>query len=457
MFSIAQIRGVVAIATLALACGACGGSSSSDHGTGPAAYPLKVSADGRLLVDQRDEPFLVQGDAAWGLIAAATIEDAELYLENRKQKGFNAVLVKLLEHRFVDRPPLNIYGHGPFTTPGDFSTPNEAYFAHVDRVIRKANEKNILVLLAPAYLGFEGGNEGWFREMKANGTVKLRNYGRYLGNRYKVFPNILWVEAGDFNPPTPELVRAVAEGILDNDPDHLHTAHCGRRNSAIDCFPDEDWLTVNASYTSFITYEKVLEDYQRTPFKPFFLLDAQYENENGSTSTSLRAQAYWAILSGAQGQLFGNNPVWVFDGVPLHPPPYLWQEGLDDQGSRDMPRVTALFASRPWHRLVPDSTHQVLTDGFGSFGSNNYVTAASTPGGRLVMAYIPSTGTGRRTLRVDMSALSGPAQGRWYNPTSGEYTPISGSPFANTDSRTFTTPGNNGTGTNDWALVLEVH
>ena len=121
-----------------------------------------------------------------------------------------------------------------------------------------------------------------------------------------------------------------------------------------------------------------------------------------------------------------------------------------------MPHVTALFASRTWYSLVPDEAHDVVTNGFGSFGSNNYVTAARTPDGRLVMAYIPSTGTGTRSVTVDMSELSGQAQGRWYNPTNGTYTQISGSPFANTGSRTFATPGNNGTDTNDWALVLEI-
>jgi hypothetical protein len=120
-----------------------------------------------------------------------------------------------------------------------------------------------------------------------------------------------------------------------------------------------------------------------------------------------------------------------------------------------MPRVTALFDSRDWHDLVPDDDHEVVTSGYGSFGSTGYVTAARTPDGRLVMAYIPSTGTGARSLTVDMSELAGQAQGRWYNPTTGAYTDIAGSPFANTGSRTFTTPGNNGTGTNDWALVLD--
>jgi len=51
---------------------------------------------------------------------------------------------------------------------------------------------------------------------------------------------------------------------------------------------------------------------------------------------------------------------------------------------------------------------------------------------------------------VNMAKLSGPATARWYNPATGTYTVVSGSPFANTGSRTFN-PGASG----DWVLVLE--
>ena len=71
------------------------------------------------------------------------------------------------------------------------------------------------------------------------------------------------------------------------------------------------------------------------------------------------------------------------------------------------------------------------------------------------MAYVPSTGAGTRTITVNMGRLSEPANARWYNPTNGSCTAIEGSPLANSGSRDFTTPGDNGTGTNDWVLVLE--
>jgi Putative collagen-binding domain of a collagenase len=41
------------------------------------------------------------------------------------------------------------------------------------------------------------------------------------------------------------------------------------------------------------------------------------------------------------------------------------------------------------------------------------------------MAYMPSA----REISVNMSRLAGPATGRWYDPTSGTYRMIAGSPW----------------------------
>lgn len=81
-------------------------------------FPVRVSSNGRYLVDAGGAPFLLHGDTAWSLIVQLTNDEAEEYLENRRQKGFNAILFNLIEHRFADDWPKNKYGHGPFKTPG---------------------------------------------------------------------------------------------------------------------------------------------------------------------------------------------------------------------------------------------------------------------------------------------------------------------------------------------------
>src|SRR6185436_7065290 len=139
------------------ACGGGGGSSPPVTATTTSTFPLHVDSSNRFLVDAAGKPFLLHGDSAWSLIGDLSNADAEQYLEDRRQKGFNTVLVSLLEHKFSTHAPNNATNDPPFTTPGDYGTPNEAYFAHADQIIQMAASKGMLVLLTPSYLGFRGG------------------------------------------------------------------------------------------------------------------------------------------------------------------------------------------------------------------------------------------------------------------------------------------------------------
>ena len=53
-----------------------------------------------------------------------------------------------------------------------------------------------------------------------------------------------------------------------------------------------------------------------------------------------------------------------------------------------------------------------------------------------------------------MRKLAGPVRGRWYDPTNGTYHTIGDSPSAASGTATFTTPGSNSSGDDDWVLVL---
>ncbi len=435
---------------------ACIGGPAAAQSASP--FPVRVSANGRNLEDAGGAPFLIHGDTAWSLPVQVTKTEADQYLENRRQKGFNAILVNLIEHLLCDNPPNNREGNGPFTTPGDFSTPNEAYFAHADWVLAKAAEKGILVLLTPCYLGYGGGNQGWWAEVNANGAAKCRNYGQYLGNRYRSFTNIVWVHGGDYNPPAgsngERYALEILLGIQDQDAAKLHTFHGGRGTTALQQAAFAPYLALDAVYTAEITYPKSLEAYNRTNFKPHFILEANYENE-GPSRAILRAQSCWSNLSGSTGQVFGNTPVWSYGTTAWPSYGWTWQAAMDAAGSQDQARLKPVFASRAWQALVPDQNHATVTAGYGTSGQTNYVTAGRAGDGTLVMAYVSPTGTGTRTITVDMARLSASANARWVNPATGAVSTVSGSPFANSGSRTFTTPGDNGTGANDWVLVLE--
>jgi len=438
-------------------------STAAMHDAWPGAhFPLHVSPSGRYLVDAEGKPFLIHGDTAWSLIAQLKREDVERYLDDRRAHGFNAILVNLLEHRFSSNPPANAYGQPPFLTPGDFSTPNEAYFAHADWVMRRAREKGLLVLLAPAYLGVDGGPEGWYREMSANGIAKLRQFGEFLGNRYRSFQNILWVHGGDYNPPQKVLVRAIVEGIRAIEPNALHTAHGAPGTAAIDYWNDEPWLQVNNIYTYDAVYPAARAQYQRPRPMPFFLIESAYENEHGASELRIRTQAYQALLSGAAGQIYGNNPIWHFDGPGIYAAPVSWQNALRSRGAESMTHVRELFSALDWWKLEPDLENTFLlgpgSSGramAGNLGSGPHRTlAARAHDGSFGLAYLPEP----RPIAIDLAKLVGPKiTARWYDPANGKFIAAAGSPFDAAEKRRFDPPPSNSAGLGDWVLVLETH
>lgn len=420
-------------------------------------FPLKTADNGRFLVDQKGEPFLVVGDTAWSLIVQLDEADIDRYLEDRQRRGFNSIIVNLIEHQFSTNPPNTLAGLAPFVTAGDFSKPNPAYFGFARKVVEKANQRGIVVWLFPAYLGYGGGDQGFFRAMMASGRESLRSYGRFVAKTFKDLPNIVWVMGGDFTPKQEDqwVIAEMAEGILAEDSMHLMTGHGSPKDSAVTAFGEQKWLSVNSVYS----YEKTLfrpvqAEYKRHPVRPFVLVESTYEGEHNSTPDQIRRQAYWAMLGGACGQFFGNNPMWHFDGPGLYPVETTWKEALDGTGSRDMTRLRDLFGILPWHRLEPENNHEVVTDGYGE-GIATALTAR-TADKRLSVTYIPSTETAGRRLTVDLAKFSGPITARWYNPTDGRWRSGDDGSLPNRGSHPFSTPGDNDRRTNDWLLVLEV-
>ena len=316
--------------------------------------PLRVGPTGRYLVDQNGVPFLISGESPQALIGDLTESDAALFFANRRAHGFNTVWINVLCNDYTGcRADGSTWdGIPPFTTPGDFSTPNEAYFAHVDRILRLAADYGFVVILDPVETG------GWLSTMVDNGVDKLRAYGQYLGRRYKDFPNIIWMHGNDYQdwgPTYDPYVTAVAQGIRDVDPSHLQTVELNYLVSG--SLDDPAWaplIDLNASYTYEPTYQQVLKDYNRSNFLPTFLVEASYEFEQNpgapaGTPEQLRRQEYWSLLSGATGQLYGNHYTWQFLCPQRDDAGNCvggWKDQLDTPGADQMAYVKTLFESR---------------------------------------------------------------------------------------------------------------
>jgi hypothetical protein len=399
------------------------------------AFPLRVSADRRHLVDRRGRPFLINGEAAWSLVTGLNQQDAELYLEDRRRRGFNAIILNLIEHHF--NGPENQEGETPFRAAGDFSQPNERYFRHVDWLLGRARAKGIVVFATPAYLGYGGGDEGWYQDVVRAGVTTLKAYGRYLGRRYKKFDNIVWVMGGDYgSDETLPFTRAIVRGLKETDrPGRLFTVHNARGESGIEYHEDEPWLSLNTTYSDCDgAATSSLDDYRRERVMPFVFFEGKYENE-GASAVCLRSQAYWSVLAGSIGHFLGTKPLWGFEPN--------WKSVLSSEGSRSMSHFARLFSSRPWQKLVPDLSGSLLTGGRGS--DTSVAGGAVTSDRTTAIVYLPSA----RAVTVDVSKITGSsARAWWFDPQDGSTSSIG--TFGTRARRSFSPPG-----PGDWVLVID--
>ena len=131
-------------------------------------------------------------------------------------------------------------------------------------------------------------------------------YGRWVGERYRYQPNIVWACGGDQEPlGFEETWRAMARGLREGDGgSHLFTYHpCGWRSSSY-YFHAEDWLDFNMieTWSSWdMVYPAISADYAMTPIKPVVLGEPAYENgpeypDGLITPLIVRRQAWWSFM-----------------------------------------------------------------------------------------------------------------------------------------------------------------
>jgi hypothetical protein len=347
--------------------------AAADAQVATPSFPLKVSPNRRYLVGSNEAPFLMVGDVAWFLVTNLNKTDTLTYLEDRRAKGYNTILTEAIVNKeYTWDPPNNREGNAPFKTAGDFSTPNEAYFQHLDWVLARAEEKGLLVLLMACYLGFGSDySDGWGHEIVTNGPTKNRNYGRFLANRYKSNKNIIWVHGGDHNPPKDSAAAnnalEILKGIKDVIPSSLHSFHAARGTNAFDEPTFAPHLNVNATYSGDLTYVEALRAYGDPSFGPHFLFEGRYEGKQTWSEGKVnppelvRAGAYWSQLSGSTGQISGVMPVWTFGYKSNPPDDNDWRKALNADTSYAMGHLRRFFEARAWQELVPDQGNATVT------------------------------------------------------------------------------------------------
>jgi len=418
-------------------------------------FPLRCAPNRRFLETSGGAPFFLLGDTAWSLAVSASQPDAARYLNNRKAKGFNAFAFNAIEAEFAgghgNTAPNNWYGQSPFRNPQDFTTPREEYWTNVDFIVQQAAALDMLGVIFPAYEGYGQGNQGWYRQMAAQGVTKLHRYGAWLAERYRNYDNILWVAGGDNDAANKELTKAIVGGIQSVSTEWLFSWHGGRNTNALSFWADDPgWLDLNAIYDSAArAAANAKAAYDSPTVKPFARIEDTYENPIvGAVSPAfIRWLAWSSALQGGTGAIYGDVAVWRFNGPGVVKDPTSWVDAMERPAGSSMRYLKRLFESRPWTKLVPDFDN----DTWMSADSPAVNLSAFADDRSFGIAYAVNAS---KELTFDLHKLAGPhVRVSWYDPTSGGF--VDDGTYAVGGSRSFVRKALNAEGSADWALLFE--
>ena len=104
-----------------------------------------------------------------------------------------------------------------------------------------------------------------------------------------------------------------------------------------------------------------------------------------------------------------------------------------------------IFSGLPWYLFRPDTTDEVLVEGRGTYGNDDYSVVSVLPNNRMAAIYIPTS----RTLKVNVGKINGTnIRALWINPQTNKR--FIGGYFKPQGIRELTPP----TLDEDWLLLL---
>ncbi|UCE06825.1 MAG: glycoside hydrolase family 140 protein [bacterium] len=426
------------------------------------AKSLKVSKNGRFLVYEDDTPFFYLGDTAWELFHCLDHAEADKYLSNRAEKGFNVIQAVILSDIDGLNTP-NAYGDLPLKNKNP-SQLNEAYFKHVDYIVNKAEKLGLFIGMLPTWGGY------WCSSNPDRVIFTPENakaYGKFLCKRY-VDKQIIWILGGDRdikNESERKIMEAMAYGLKEGDGGaHLITYHPKGPGLSSDYFHQAEWLDFNMfqSFHGAHDHDNGLfaeHDYALTPAKPTIDGEQRYETIptgfyfkgfnklDRIDNYDCRQAAFWSLLAGACGHTYGDNNIWQMwepKKEPILSAAVPWYDALDHPGAFQMGLVRKLFESRPFQKLVPNQS--IIKNGPLTGGAK--IRAAVANDGSFAFVYSPRG----EKFTIDKGMINATRTNEiWFDPRYGIAYNVH-SP--NTKGMQTFTPPTSGRG-NDWILIVE--
>jgi hypothetical protein len=387
---------------------------------GQPVYPIKVSENRRYFIDQNGNPVFWLGTTQWQIFREYTLDEVRTTLEKIKGNGF--VFVQAMLMGVGNGTKSNVYGEKPWIN-NDPLTPNEAYFKNVDSVIRIARENNLIISVTLYHQ----------RYRKYITLKNARAWAKWLAQRYKDVPNIVWSMTPEAKQEFVPILRELAAGLHEGDEGyHLITFKPDPAPYSSSFIHNENWLDFNSMQTwngVKLIYPMVTKDYNLKPVKPVLMAEGAYEagSEYGFDVTPLwiRRQAYYSYLAGAH-HTYGHNDSWRV--LPT------WKKALDAPGARQMGVLKKIFLGRKeWWYLVPDQS--IFASG-GQTGGDVLNLAARHKDGKWIMVYLGS----KSSFSINMNKITAgnKVNAFWIDPKNGDSVPIDS--FPNTGVKHFSTP-----------------
>lgn len=401
---------------------------------------LAVSADGRFLQHENGKPFFWLGDTGWLLPERLDRDEAAYYLRRCANAGYNVVQVQVVN----GVPAFNVYAQAALADGFDFTDVDRkgvyGYWNHMDYIVDVAARNGIYIGMVCIW-----GN------LVKNGAMDVeqaKRYGRFLAERYKDKPNIVWIIGGDIqgNIKT-EVWDALATTIKGIDHNHLMTFHPRGRCTSARWFNDRQWLDFNMFQSGHRRYGQRMNDkeypipdnteednwqyvdsaWKYKPLKPVLDAEPIYEDipqglhnadEPLWQACDVRRYAYWSVFAGSCGHTYGHNAIMQFvrpgvggayfaDGDKKP-----WWKAMDDEGYNQMQYLKQLILSLPYFTRRPDQS--VALD-----NGRQYDRLAATRGDDYLLVYNYT----ERDMRVDLSKASGDKKNVWWmNAANGRLT-----------------------------------
>jgi len=395
----------------------------------PVKPALKVSENQRYLIDQYGNPFFWLGGTVWGMSEWMTREDIDLYLDDRKDKGFHVIQICLFWGKRTEDPvnfttnAPNAYGHKAFEEVngkvdgakplvmegGNMDNPND-YWDHVDYIVDAVNQRGMYLALLPVWgRRYVNATHRPFSQAVFS-EEDMKVYGEFLGERYRKYSHIIWVMGGDVKADDGgdflEHYRAMAEGIIEgitdkkvkwNEDSELweyammtyHPDGSPFLNSSR-WFHEDPWLDFNMIETwqnRDSVYQAVRQDYVLTnPVKPTVMAEPSYEMNGTTRAIHVRRQAFQSFFAGAAGFTYGAFRDSAGNG-PLFSPYQGWEKILDLEGAQSLQHVKQFCLDHGWPNW--NLTEDIFTNGKGE-GELQKV-AVITHTGNKCLIYYPDT------------------------------------------------------------------